>query len=97
MAAANGPAAAQPPAGPPSEYEPYLSVALAAAKEAGAVIAAAWDAHKTIDTKSGEAPPSCCRLHAPQAPSHGLQLPSSTCPPHATAADSSPCCTTPTG
>ncbi|EFN58920.1 hypothetical protein CHLNCDRAFT_34254 [Chlorella variabilis] len=54
MAAANGPAAAQPPAGPPSEYEPYLSVALAAAKEAGAVIAAAWDAHKTIDTKSGD-------------------------------------------
>lgn len=45
--------AAPPPAGPPSEYEPFLEVALAAAKEAGAAIAAAWNAPKTIDTKSG--------------------------------------------
>ena len=45
--------AAPPPAGPPSEYEPFLEVALSAAREAGAVIAAAWNAPKKIDTKSG--------------------------------------------
>lgn len=53
-AAANGGGgAAAAPAGPPSEYEPYLEVALAAAREAGAVIADAWNAPKKIDTKSG--------------------------------------------
>jgi hypothetical protein len=37
----------------PSDYAAYLEVALAAAKEAGAVIAEAWNKTKTIDTKSG--------------------------------------------
>ncbi|KAI7843873.1 hypothetical protein COHA_002420 [Chlorella ohadii] len=55
-AAANGGGAAAPaPAGPASEYEPYLEVALAAAREAGTVIAEAWNAPKKIDTKSGDA------------------------------------------
>ena len=54
MAASAGGGAAPAPAGPPSDYEPYLEVALAAAKEAGAVIAQAWNQTKKIDTKSGE-------------------------------------------
>ncbi len=58
-AAANGGGAAAPaPAGPASEYEPYLEVAMAAAREAGTVIAEAWNAPKKIDTKSGALPGS---------------------------------------
>jgi hypothetical protein len=52
-AAAAGAAGAQPLAGPAAEYAPFLEVALSAAREAGSVIAAAWDQTKTIDTKSG--------------------------------------------
>lgn len=49
-------APAPAPAGPPSAYEPFLEVALSAAKEAGAVIAAAWNQPKQVDTKSGGSP-----------------------------------------
>lgn len=57
-AAPVGDSGATPPAGPPpnaEELQAYLDVALAAAREAGAVIAAAWNAPKQIDTKSGDA------------------------------------------
>jgi hypothetical protein len=50
-AATNGGATGEP--GPASQYQPYLEVALAAAKEAGAAIADAWNKAKTVDTKSG--------------------------------------------
>lgn len=58
MAAQPSDGGGAPPAGPAltaEELQPYLDVALAAAREAGAVIAAAWNAPKQIDTKSGDA------------------------------------------
>ena len=39
---------------PMDEYDRYLEVALAAAKEAGALIAAAWNKTKAVDTKAGK-------------------------------------------
>ena len=68
MPAAAAGAAGAPPAGPASEYAPFLEVALSAAKEAGAVIAAAWDQTKTIDTKSGGCGRSRVAAGAPVAP-----------------------------
>lgn len=76
MAAAPANGGAVPPAAPAAataELQPYLDVALAAAREAGAVIAAAWNAPKQIDTKSGDADlvtgggqsPSCSMLPGP--------------------------------
>ncbi|PSC69083.1 Inositol monophosphatase 3 [Micractinium conductrix] len=57
-AASAGAAQAAPPTGPlqaAPELAPYLQVALDAAREAGAVIAAAWNAPKQVDTKAGDA------------------------------------------
>lgn len=81
MAAQPSDGGGAPPAGPAltaEELQPYLDVALAAAREAGAVIAAAWNAPKQIDTKSGDADlvtgaasflfPECCLACLQQGP-----------------------------
>ena len=47
-------AAPQPAGQAEAQYQGYLEVALAAAKEAGEVIAQAWNQPKRVDTKSGE-------------------------------------------
>ena len=85
-AAAGGGGGGPPLDGPPSAYEPYLEVALSAAREAGAIIAAAWDQKKTVDTKAGalfrEA--HLCSYSVASPPPHGslpTPLPSCLTPP----------------